>query len=56
MIEAAETIDQLQDLKKETIKVIEAAETIDQLQDLKKILLIKKVLLGKKVLEISSTL
>ena len=49
-------IDQLQDLKKETIEATEAAEMIDQLQDLKKSLLIKKVLLRKKVLEINFTL
>ena len=47
MIEAAETIDRLQDLKKEMIEMIEVAETIDRLQDLKKSLLVKKVLLRK---------
>ena len=36
MIEEAETIDQLQDLRKEMIEMIEEAETIDQLQDLRK--------------------
>jgi hypothetical protein len=55
-IEAAETIDQARDLKKEMIETIEAAETIDQARDLKKTLLIKKVLLRKKDLKISSVL
>jgi hypothetical protein len=50
-----ETIDQPQDLKKEMIEVTEEAETIDQPQDLKKSLLIKKVLLRKKGLEINFT-
>jgi hypothetical protein len=54
--EEAETIDQPQDLKKEMIEVTEEAETIDQPQDLKKILLVKKVLLRKKGLEINFNL
>ena len=54
--EAAETIDQVRDLKKEMIETTEAAETIDQVLDLKKTLLIKKVLLRKKDLKISSVL
>ena len=54
--EAAETIDQVRDLKKEMIETTEAAETIDQVRDLKKTLLIKKVLLRKKDLKISSVL
>jgi protein-arginine kinase len=54
--EAAETKDQVLDLKKEMIETTEAAETKDQVLDLKKTLLIKKVLLRKKDLKISSVL
>ena len=56
MIEVAETIDHLQDLRKETIEVIEVAEMTDHLQDLRKSLLVKKVLLRKVDLKINFTL
>ena len=46
-------IDQVLDLKKEMIEAIEEAEMIDQVLDLKKSLLIKKVHLRKKGLEIN---